>query len=248
MVNLADGQHPYITITQGILNDWPGFNVDVDFTGFTEPVKKLYGIGAELDVRWVVPTPVPSGARKVKVVIDHVDVVNPGDTKIGSHFADGEWAISALIGDAFKHMLLSQNNTNLDVGHDMGAPYSKGVNVGTYKPVVGDPGADKNCLGRPSATGPVSDGNCMNEFEVPLLPGQPLEYGVSITDACIGWDASVSVLRELAVSVGEGRRVMELSQRAPDRLMDAERVRILHERGEQQLERVARLAARSQVA
>jgi len=28
-----------------------------------------------------------------------------------------------------------------------------------------------------------------------LLPGQSLEYGVSITDACIGWDASVGVLR-----------------------------------------------------
>lgn len=40
-----------------------------------------------------------------------------------------------------------------------------------------------------------------------LLPGQPLEYGVSITDACIGWDASVGVLRELADAVRR-RRVL----------------------------------------
>jgi 3-deoxy-7-phosphoheptulonate synthase len=40
-----------------------------------------------------------------------------------------------------------------------------------------------------------------------LVPGQPLEYGVSITDACIGWDASVGVLRELAQGVRR-RRVL----------------------------------------
>ena len=31
-----------------------------------------------------------------------------------------------------------------------------------------------------------------------LVPGRPLEYGVSITDACIGWDATVETLRVLA--------------------------------------------------
>jgi 3-deoxy-7-phosphoheptulonate synthase len=40
-----------------------------------------------------------------------------------------------------------------------------------------------------------------------LLPGQPLAYGVSITDACIGWDATVGVLRELADAVRR-RRVL----------------------------------------
>ena len=38
-----------------------------------------------------------------------------------------------------------------------------------------------------------------------LLPGQPLEYGVSITDACIGWDTSVAVLRELGEAVRRRR-------------------------------------------
>ena len=38
-----------------------------------------------------------------------------------------------------------------------------------------------------------------------LVPGQPLTYGQSITDACIGWDDSVDVLRRLADAV-EARR------------------------------------------
>ena len=40
-----------------------------------------------------------------------------------------------------------------------------------------------------------------------LIPGEPLAYGVSITDACIGWDATVGVLRELAEAVRR-RRVL----------------------------------------
>ena len=40
-----------------------------------------------------------------------------------------------------------------------------------------------------------------------LVPGQPLAYGVSITDACVGWDATVGVLRELADAVRQ-RRVL----------------------------------------
>lgn len=34
-----------------------------------------------------------------------------------------------------------------------------------------------------------------------LLPGQPLTFGQSITDACIGWDDTENVLRHLAASV-----------------------------------------------
>lgn len=34
-----------------------------------------------------------------------------------------------------------------------------------------------------------------------LVPGQPLTFGQSITDACIGWDDTENVLRHLAVSV-----------------------------------------------
>jgi len=40
-----------------------------------------------------------------------------------------------------------------------------------------------------------------------LIQGQPLAYGVSITDACIGWESTVNLLRELAEAVRR-RRVL----------------------------------------
>ncbi|MGE5714656.1 MAG: 3-deoxy-7-phosphoheptulonate synthase, partial [Betaproteobacteria bacterium] len=38
-----------------------------------------------------------------------------------------------------------------------------------------------------------------------LVPGKPLTYGQSITDACIGWDDSVRVLDVLAEGVRQRR-------------------------------------------
>ena len=39
-----------------------------------------------------------------------------------------------------------------------------------------------------------------------LIPGQPLVYGQSITDACLGWDETFGLLRELAEAVRVGRK------------------------------------------
>ena len=38
-----------------------------------------------------------------------------------------------------------------------------------------------------------------------LVPGKPLTYGQSVTDACIGWDDSVEVLETLVESVRKRR-------------------------------------------
>ncbi len=38
-----------------------------------------------------------------------------------------------------------------------------------------------------------------------LVAGQTLVYGQSITDACIGWDETLPLLRELAGAVRSGR-------------------------------------------
>jgi 3-deoxy-7-phosphoheptulonate synthase len=48
----------------------------------------------------------------------------------------------------------------------------------------------------------------LNPGRQDLLPGQALEYGVSITDACIGWDATEGLLRELAQAVRARRLVL----------------------------------------
>jgi 3-deoxy-7-phosphoheptulonate synthase len=41
-----------------------------------------------------------------------------------------------------------------------------------------------------------------------LCPGKPLEYGQSITDACISWDETAPLLRDLAGAV-QARRIKE---------------------------------------
>ncbi len=45
----------------------------------------------------------------------------------------------------------------------------------------------------------------LNEGRQDLLPGKPLAYGVSITDACIDWASTESVLRQLAEDVARRR-------------------------------------------
>src|SRR6266480_3034442 len=40
-----------------------------------------------------------------------------------------------------------------------------------------------------------------------LVPGKPLVYGQSITDACIGWEDSVPLLKNLAEAVRKRRLV-----------------------------------------
>jgi 3-deoxy-7-phosphoheptulonate synthase len=42
-----------------------------------------------------------------------------------------------------------------------------------------------------------------------LLPGKPLEYGVSITDACLGWDETTALLDTLAEGVRKRRIAVE---------------------------------------
>jgi len=49
----------------------------------------------------------------------------------------------------------------------------------------------------------------LNSGRQDLVPGKPLVHGVSITDACIGWDDTVKLLATLA----EGVRKRRLAQR-----------------------------------
>ena len=39
------------------------------------------------------------------------------------------------------------------------------------------------------------------------MPDAPLAYGVSITDACIGWEETEALLFGMAESVGRGERL-----------------------------------------
>jgi 3-deoxy-7-phosphoheptulonate synthase len=41
-----------------------------------------------------------------------------------------------------------------------------------------------------------------------IVPGQPLTYGQSVTDACVDWETSVRMLDDLAAAVRAGRRAL----------------------------------------
>jgi 3-deoxy-D-arabinoheptulosonate-7-phosphate synthase (EC 2.5.1.54) len=47
----------------------------------------------------------------------------------------------------------------------------------------------------------------LREGRQDLKPGQPLTPGVSITDACLGWDDTVPLLRALADAVRKRREL-----------------------------------------
>jgi 3-deoxy-7-phosphoheptulonate synthase len=42
-----------------------------------------------------------------------------------------------------------------------------------------------------------------------IVPGQPLTYGQSVTDACVDWDTSVRMLDHLAAAVRDGREAVK---------------------------------------
>ena len=48
----------------------------------------------------------------------------------------------------------------------------------------------------------------LQEGRQDLVAGKPLEYGRSITDACLGWEDSVEVLDLLAEAVRQRRVVL----------------------------------------
>ena len=60
----------------------------------------------------------------------------------------------------------------------------------------------------------------LNAGRQDLVPGQPLAYGQSVTDGCIGWDESVRVLERLAQAVRR-RRALAVDDVVPVRLQAA---------------------------
>jgi 3-deoxy-7-phosphoheptulonate synthase len=60
----------------------------------------------------------------------------------------------------------------------------------------------------------------LNAGRQELVPGQPLAYGQSVTDGCLGWDESVRVLERLAQAVRR-RRALAVDGFAPVRLQAA---------------------------
>ncbi|KUF97001.1 Phospho-2-dehydro-3-deoxyheptonate aldolase [Phytophthora nicotianae] len=64
--------------------------------------------------------------------------------------------------------------------------------------------ADQLRAGDDRIVGVMLESN-IEEGNQPLTPGKPLVYGKSVTDACMGWETTVEVLRDLAAAVRERR-------------------------------------------
>lgn len=152
----------------------PGYNIHIDFADFARfgLPSQLYGFGFTLKVAWNRPATVPP--RRVKVTLKNIYVANPMDGSPPAacislaEFCDGEFALSTLIGDQFKHLRLCCGSKDTDDAVHQDVPYSESVNNYVY-------GVDGNSIycGLASVGNP-EDVRCQNSFEVTLLPGQPL--------------------------------------------------------------------------
>ncbi|MBV8466542.1 MAG: 3-deoxy-7-phosphoheptulonate synthase AroG [Burkholderiales bacterium] len=71
--------------------------------------------------------------------------------------------------------------------------------------VVGEDVAAQIAAGSQSIFGVMVESH-INEGRQDLVEGKPLQYGCSITDACLGWDDTVTVLHKLAAAVAERRK------------------------------------------
>lgn len=70
--------------------------------------------------------------------------------------------------------------------------------------------------GNPNIIGVMIESNLVDGAQK-LIPGQPLVYGQSITDACIDWNQTYPLLQELSAAVQARRTVLEHSEAAPAR-------------------------------
>jgi hypothetical protein len=159
------------TITPSTDPNKPGYNVDIDFTNFTEPSNHLYGVGTSIVVGW--NKPAAAAPQRVRVVVDKFHVDNPMDgtyticyvVDCSTFFFNGDWSVSALIGDRFSYLLAPGQSAFLST---VCMPFNSGIQPGDYplgpfSVVVGG-----GC--------PGVDGS--NSFDVTLLPGQPLRVFV----------------------------------------------------------------------
>ena len=64
--------------------------------------------------------------------------------------------------------------------------------------------ADRIAAGERRVFGAMIESNLVAGAQ-PLIPGRPLVYGQSITDGCVGWDATVAMIERLSAAVARRR-------------------------------------------
>ena len=115
-----------------------------------------------------------------------------------------------------------------DLHHDRLSATATAASVTRINRAWSTPSAEQIAAGD-SRIGGVMVESHLNAGRQDLVPGKPLVYGQSITDACIDWDASVKVLDRLAKAV-VGRRAARGTlalARSPARRPDSRLANIL---------------------
>jgi 3-deoxy-7-phosphoheptulonate synthase len=117
---------------------------------------------------------------------------------------------AASVGDALSALRRAGTQARLmiDASHgNSGKDYQQQVHVGYDV-------AAQVAAGERGITGVMLESFLLDGRQ-DLIDGARLTYGQSITDGCLGWEATVPVLRELASAV-RARKAMAPVQRAPD--------------------------------
>ena len=159
---------------------------------------------------------------KVKIAVDAVKAAAQPH-----HFLavtkDGQSAIASTTGNSDCHIILRGGDAPNHRAADVEAACHAMETSGLHRAVMidashansgYDPGnqpgvvntvADQVAAGNRCIIGMMIESNLVAGRQT-HMPGRPLCYGQSITDGCIGWDATVDVLDTLALAVAQRRK------------------------------------------
>jgi len=158
----------------------------------------------------------------VQIAIEAVLSAAHPHTFLG-HTKEGRSAIFVTTGNADCHVILRGGRRTVNYTTDSVAQVCQQLEAAGLKPQVMIDCSHANSnkdytrqafvcrdVGRQIANGGRNILGVMLESNIiagaqKLIEGQPLVYGQSITDACIGWDETLLLLRELAGAVRSGR-------------------------------------------
>jgi 3-deoxy-7-phosphoheptulonate synthase len=133
--------------------------------------------------------------------------------------ADGLTAVIKTAGNPDRHVVLRGGGGRTNYGHEDVNRAEKAVAVeGIARPIMVDCSHDNSCKdhrrqaevardvlrqfaeGRQTIMGLMLESN-LKPGKQAWQQGKPLTYGVSITDACLGWEETESLLHKLAEAV-----------------------------------------------
>ncbi|WP_417674543.1 3-deoxy-7-phosphoheptulonate synthase [Pseudodonghicola sp.] len=138
--------------------------------------------------------------------------------------SDGRAAVAHTTGNADCHVILrGGNGTNYDAasveavveaaakaGVDprivIDASHANSGKDPARQPAVAHDVAEQIRAGNSRVRGMMIESNLVAGAQT-LVPGEPLTYGQSITDGCLGWEETVAVLEDLADAAASRRRV-----------------------------------------